>query len=51
MALVLADRKGAFLFQAFPDIVPEGYCTQLEMELWALHYDEIAQKNEAKGRR
>jgi hypothetical protein len=50
MALTLADRKGAFLFQAFPDLVPEGYCTHLELELWSLYFEEMNAKAEARGR-
>jgi len=36
---MLADMKDAFLFQVRPDLFPEGYLTDTEVELWALYFD------------
>ena len=37
-SLALADVRGRFLYEARPDLFPEGYLTLTELELWALHY-------------
>ncbi len=46
MSLMLAHEKKRFLFEIRPDIIPQGFLTDMEMELWGYFYDElIRQKN------
>ena len=40
MALELCYSKHRFLFEARPDLLPEGRLTDLEMELWSMFYLE-----------
>ena len=39
----LAESRGRFLFEVCPDLIPEGYLTDLEMSLWGLFYNERAE--------
>jgi len=34
MAMELCHAKGKFLYEARPDLFPQGYLTSLELELW-----------------
>jgi hypothetical protein len=36
--------KNAYLYEARPDIVPYGFVSDLEMELWELYYEELNRK-------
>jgi len=40
----------AFLYQARPDLFPQGYLTATERGLWALHYEEKAEFIKANSR-
>ena len=42
--MLCADR-GRFLFEARPDLFPEGYLTKCEMAIWSEYYRE---RNEAQ---
>lgn len=37
--MILAEMRGAFLFQVRPDLFPEGFLTETETELWNYYYD------------
>jgi hypothetical protein len=41
-SLALCEKHGAFLFQARPDLFPEGYVTPVEELLWGRHYEQRA---------
>lgn len=36
------------MFQARPDVFPEGYLTDTEIALWGLYYDELDKTKKAK---
>jgi hypothetical protein len=36
------------LFQARPDVFPEGYLTDTEIALWGLYYDELDRARKTK---
>lgn len=38
-ALALCDRMGRFLFEARPDLLPEGYLTETETLLWGRFFE------------
>jgi hypothetical protein len=39
--------KGRFLFEVRPDIIPEGYLTDVECALWSRYYaDKAAQREQ-----
>jgi len=38
--MMLCHSRGRFLFEVLPDIFPEGYLTDTEVELWEMHYQE-----------
>jgi len=40
MALSLCDKNGMFLFQAMPDVFPQGRLTELELMLWEKYFEE-----------
>ena len=42
---MLCAVRGRFLFEARPDIFPEGYLTGCEIELWALYHGELNEKS------
>lgn len=42
-ALALCHQMGRFLFEARPDICPEGFLAQTEIELWGLYYERLEQ--------
>jgi hypothetical protein len=35
----MADRAGLFLFQVRPDLFPQGFLTEAEVDLWAKFYE------------
>lgn len=38
-ACMLADLRGTgWLYELLPDLFPEGYLTELEIQVWNLHY-------------
>jgi hypothetical protein len=37
---MLGDRMGKPLFEIRPDLFPYGRITRLEVELWAMHYQD-----------
>jgi len=36
----MGEKSGRYLFEALPDLFPEGRLTWTECELWKLHYEE-----------
>lgn len=46
--LYLAEKHGQFLFQIRPDLFPEGYLTETELQLWNLHYEHRAAAQKGK---
>ena len=41
----LCHNKGRFLYEARPDLFPEGYLTTLEIELWGDFCEELNNRN------
>ncbi len=37
--------RNKMLFEVRPDLIPEGYLTDLELSLWVLHSEEKAKKH------
>lgn len=49
---MLADIKGKFLFEIRPDLFPEGFLTNTEVELWGIYFDsKKIRKESLKGRK
>ncbi|MCK9324589.1 MAG: hypothetical protein M0P69_03750 [Bacteroidales bacterium] len=40
-SLALCNKNGRFLFEVRPDIFPEGYLTDLELEMWGDYLKEL----------
>ncbi len=40
-SLALCHDMKAFLFEARPDLMPYGFLSDLELELWGRYYDEM----------
>ena len=38
--MTLCESRHRFLFEVRPDLFPEGYLTDTEVELWGMFYDE-----------
>ena len=47
--MALCHEKKKFLYEARPDIFPEGYLTYLEQQLWDLYYMEIKERRDNGG--
>jgi hypothetical protein len=45
---MLCAQGGRFLFEARPDVFPEGYLTDCELELWGFYYQELNDKHRSK---
>lgn len=41
-ALALCSERNRFLFEARPDLFPEGYLTETETAVWGMWYAERA---------
>jgi hypothetical protein len=50
-ALALCSERGRFLFEARPDLFPEGYLTPCETQLWARWYKDRAEAQDLQRRR
>ena len=37
--MMMADKNNRFLYEIRPDLFPEGYLTDLELELWNRYLD------------
>jgi len=48
--MMLCHSRGRFLFEILPDLFPEGYLTELEVELWEMHFEEYNKRFERKKR-
>ena len=46
--MALCDNKGRFLFEARPDLLPEGYLTEAETIMWGWFFEE---REAQRGRR
>lgn len=44
---MLCAERNRFLFEARPDLFPEGYLTETEMVIWGIYYRE---RNESQKR-
>jgi hypothetical protein len=37
---MLCDLRGGYLFEIRPDVFPDGFLTDDEIELWGRYYEE-----------
>lgn len=44
-ALYLAEARNKMLYELRPDLIPEGWLTDLELALWILHSESKANKH------
>jgi len=51
MSLALCDAHNKFLYEARPDIFPEGFQTVLEAELWSIHFEKKHERQTANAQR
>ena len=35
----LLEMRGGYLYQHRPDVIPQGYLTDQEIDLWVAHYE------------
>lgn len=43
--MMLCDARGKFLYEARPDLFPQGFLTTTEIELWGKHYKAKRRQN------
>lgn len=43
----MIDKRGGFLYQHRPDLIPQGFVTEEEVTLWCAYYER--RKMEAKS--
>ena len=48
---MLADIKNKFLYECLPDYFPDGYLTDLEIELWGIYLEEKKARIESEKRK
>lgn len=42
--MLLCANRGRFMFEARPDIFPEGYLTDCEIELWGIYHSNLNER-------
>lgn len=42
LAMTLLDKRGGYLYQHRPDIIPQGWMTDDETALWVAYYERKA---------
>ena len=45
--MAMIDKRGGFLYQHRPDLIPQGFITEEEVTLWYAYYER--RKAEAKS--
>ncbi len=45
--MAMIDKRGGFLYQHRPDLIPQGFITEEEVTLWCAYYER--RKAEAKS--
>lgn len=46
--MALCYSRGRFLYEARPDLFPEGRVTTTEIVLWGMYYDNIKERTKTK---
>jgi hypothetical protein len=49
LAMTLCERRGGFLYQHRPDVIPQGFLTDEELSLWAAYYERKATEAKQRG--
>jgi len=44
-SMMLIEKRGGFLHQHRPDVIPQGFITDEETSLWVAYYETKDQKN------
>lgn len=42
LSMTLLERRGGYLYQHRPDVIPQGFMTDEESALWAAYYQRRA---------
>jgi hypothetical protein len=37
--MAMIDKRGGFLYQHRPDLIPQGFVTEEEVTLWCAYYE------------
>jgi hypothetical protein len=45
----LLDKRGGYLYEHRPDIIPQGYMTEEEVGLWVAFYERKNAEAKARG--
>jgi hypothetical protein len=45
----LIESRGGFLYEHRPDLFPQGFLTDAELALWAVHYERKAAEAKHRG--
>ena len=48
---MLCAERGRFLFEARPDVFPEGYLTETEIGVWGMYYAEREERQKQRKQR
>lgn len=49
MTMAMMEKRGGFLYEHRPDIIPQGFVTEEEQSLWAAFYQMRAQEDKGRG--
>lgn len=50
LAMTLLERRGGYLYQHRPDIIPQGWMTAEEVALWCAYYERRESEREQERR-
>lgn len=49
ISMALIDKRGGFLYEHRPDVIPQGFLTDEEVALWAVYYEKRAREVKQHG--
>jgi hypothetical protein len=47
--MILIEKRGGFLWQHRPDVIPQGFVTDEEISLWGAFYEMRAREAKQRG--
>lgn len=47
--MAMIDKRGGFLWQHRPDVIPQGFVTDEEVTLWCAYYERRATEDKHRG--
>lgn len=45
--MAMIDKRGGFLYEHRPDVIPQGFVTEEEVTLWVAYYERKARESKS----